>query len=96
MNIQEISLESKVCQSEGNIVSDMDGEKVMMSINNGKYYNLGEIGGEIWDLIKTPISVNEIILTLMSIYDVEKTECEEHVISFLKHLSKEKIIHFEV
>ena len=24
----------------------MDGEKVMLSIQNGKYYNLGEIGGE--------------------------------------------------
>jgi len=30
---------------EGNIVSNMDGEKVMLSIKNGKYYNLGEIGG---------------------------------------------------
>ena len=28
----------------------MDGEKVMLSINNGKYYNLGEIGGDIWEL----------------------------------------------
>ena len=36
---QNISLENMIVQSKGNIVSDMDGEKVMLSINNGKYYN---------------------------------------------------------
>lgn len=41
----KINLDHYIVQSEGNIVSDMDGEKVMLSIKNGKYYNLGKIGG---------------------------------------------------
>ena len=49
-SIQTISLNSTVMQSEGNIVSDMDGEKVMMSVSNNKYYNLGVMGGEIWEM----------------------------------------------
>ena len=54
MNINEISLESVVSQVDGQIVSDMGGEKVMLSIHNGKYYNLGGLGGRIWEqLIKT-------------------------------------------
>lgn len=42
--IQEskIDVNHVIVQVEGNIVSDMDGEKVMLSIKNGKYYNLGE------------------------------------------------------
>ncbi|MEH7510936.1 lasso peptide biosynthesis PqqD family chaperone, partial [Priestia megaterium] len=43
-----------VTQSEGNIVSDMGNEKVMLNIENGKYYNLGEIGGDIWESISKP------------------------------------------
>ena len=42
---KKISCNHLVVQSPGNIVSDMDGEKVMLSVHNGKYYNLGEIGG---------------------------------------------------
>ena len=49
-SIQTISLNSTVMQSEGNIVSDMDGEKVMMSVSNNKYYNLGVMEGEIWEM----------------------------------------------
>ncbi|MEH7308974.1 PqqD family protein, partial [Neobacillus drentensis] len=35
ISTQKISLNSKVVQTEGNIVSDMDGEKVMLSIESG-------------------------------------------------------------
>jgi hypothetical protein len=90
-----IPLNIRIIQGQGNIVSDMDGEKVMMNINNGNYYNLGKIGGRIWSLISTPISVAELVSTLMSEYDVEQTVCEEQVNSFLKHLLKEKLIHLD-
>ncbi|MEI4828877.1 lasso peptide biosynthesis PqqD family chaperone [Bacillus sp. FJAT-53711] len=92
INTQKISIDCLIIQSEGNIVSNMDGEKVMMSIHNGKYYNLGTPGSTIWDLIKTPISINQLITTLMSKYDVEKNECEKQVISFLERLYEEGLI----
>lgn len=84
-----------VSQSEGNIVSDMDGEKVMLSISNGKYYNLGEIGGVIWDLIKTPTSINQLMNTLLDQYEIEQNEYEDQVLSFLEKLVEEKLIKLE-
>ena len=89
---QTISLNNIVSQSEGNIVSNMGVEKVMLSVQNGKYYNLGEIGGEIWDLIESPKSVNEVISSLVNEYDVTQADCEEQVLSFLEHLYNEKLI----
>lgn len=89
---KNISLNQSVVQVKGNIVSDMGGEKVMLSVNKGKYFNLGEIGGDIWELIEEKTSVNQIIDTLMSNYNVEQAECEEQVISFLKLLLKEELI----
>ncbi|WP_111901844.1 lasso peptide biosynthesis PqqD family chaperone [Bacillus cereus] len=95
INTKKISLECKVVQSIGNIVSDMDGEKVMLSVQKGKYYNLGEMGGEIWELIKEPISVTQLITTLLSNYDVERVNCEEQVLSFLECLFQENLIQIE-
>lgn len=93
MKRNPILREHIIYQSEGNIVSNMDGEKVMLSIQNGKYYNLGEMGGEIWDCMKTPIKVKEIINLLMTRYDVERDECEDQVIAFLGQLLAEGIVH---
>ncbi|QBP41994.1 lasso peptide biosynthesis PqqD family chaperone [Paenisporosarcina antarctica] len=82
-------------QSPGNIVSDMDGDKVMLSVHNGKYYNLGELGGAIWDLIKEPLTFQQLVETLRSQYEVDQTECEEQVTDFLSKLKKDGLITIE-
>ncbi|HWJ76737.1 MAG TPA: lasso peptide biosynthesis PqqD family chaperone [Niallia sp.] len=84
-----------VSQGEGNIVSDMGGEKVMLSIGNGKYYNLGEIGGVIWDLAKKPITIDQVVTKLVSQYEVEKNECEQQVMKFVKQLIDEGLLIIE-
>lgn len=89
---RNISLDQLVVQIKGNIVSNMGGEKVMLSVKNGKYYNLGEIGGEIWDLIDEKTTVNQLVESVMSIYAVEQSKCEEQVLSFLEHLLDESLI----
>ncbi|MDQ0270917.1 lasso peptide biosynthesis PqqD family chaperone [Cytobacillus purgationiresistens] len=87
-----VSLKDKVQQVKGNLVSDMGGEKVMLSIENGKYYNLGEIGGDIWELISEPIEIDQIVSKLMDHYEVTREECETEVTSFLAQLKKENLI----
>ncbi|TXC92352.1 lasso peptide biosynthesis PqqD family chaperone [Metabacillus litoralis] len=88
-----IALEDTVTQVKGIICSDMAGEKVMLSVKNGKYYNLGETGGVIWDLIENPIKVREIVESMKAEYDVNDQECEIQVRSFLDNLIREGLIH---
>ncbi|EEL78896.1 hypothetical protein bcere0028_54820 [Bacillus cereus AH1271] len=89
---QAILLNQSVAQVKGNVVSDMDGEKVMLSIKNGKYYNLGKMGGVIWERIEKPIPVTELVTTLISEYEVEKLQCEGQVLSFLEMLLEEGLV----
>ncbi len=89
---QNISTNHFAVQGKGNIVSDMGGEKVMLNISKGKYYNLGEIGGEIWELIKKPTQILVIINTLTVSYLVEPNACEEHVLLFLEQLLVEGLV----
>lgn len=88
----KIKPETLIQQRLGNIVSDMDGEKVMMSIQNGKYYNLGAIGGIIWDEIANSTSIEKLVGKLTDKYDIEKTECMNQVICFIEKLQDEKLI----
>ncbi|MGA6841345.1 lasso peptide biosynthesis PqqD family chaperone [Priestia megaterium] len=88
----KIAKNTLVSQKPGNIVSDMDGEKVMLSIQSSKYFNLGEIGGEIWGLIKEPTSIHNLVKTIQSQYDVDQDECEQQVTAFLNQLIEEELI----
>lgn len=77
---------------KGNIVSNMNGEMVMLSIHNGKYYNFGEIGGHIWEAMNGTISIDSLIGTLMQTYEIEEETCREQVLLFLEDLLTEQLI----
>ncbi len=92
MDEKEISLDRTVVQTEGLLVSNMDGEKVMMSVKNGKYYNLGNVGGRIWELLASPIRIEALMEALLDEYDIDEVTCQEQVVSFLQMLKKEELI----
>ncbi|MFP4977466.1 lasso peptide biosynthesis PqqD family chaperone [Paenibacillus sp. CN-4] len=89
-----LSMESVLVQREGNIASDMDGEKVMLNVKNGKYYNLGEVGGEIWSALEAPASVSRVVDTIRETYDVSAEKAEHDVLAFLRHLLDEGLVEF--
>lgn len=71
---------------------DLDGEKVIMNLEKGKYFSLNEIGSKIWEMISAEISVNKIITSLVDAYNVDKIECEECVIEYLRNLENIELI----
>lgn len=95
MTSQLISFDQIVVQAPGCIVSDMDGEKVMMSVESGKYYSLGQTGGRVWEMVAAPTAVKEIVEALLFEYDVEPEVCKEQVLAFLQQLAKERLILIE-
>ncbi|MBB6018958.1 hypothetical protein HNR77_000015 [Paenibacillus sp. JGP012] len=92
----KINANDRVKRKEGNLVSDMGGEKVMMSITSGKYYNLGNTGGRIWELIAEEQTLEQLIQALAAEYDIEPERCGEQVMSFLEHLLREDLIEVTV
>ncbi|AGA59242.1 MAG: lasso peptide biosynthesis PqqD family chaperone [Thermobacillus sp.] len=87
-----IAADCIVVQKPGAIVSDMNGEKVMLSVENGKYYNLGKQGGRIWELIASPIAIPDLVSALTAEYDIDRETCERDVLKFLASLQREKMI----
>ena len=68
------------------IAADMDGDLVMMSIEQGSYFGLQGIGPFIWTTLKTPISFADLCEKVTSEYDIAPTTCEEDVREFIGKL----------
>ena len=95
MKRKRVSTHTIVSQVEEIVSSDIEGETVMMSIENGKYYGMDAIGGRIWKLIEHPIKVSDLIDTLLERFHVDRETCERDVLKFLNELNDEKIIKVE-
>lgn len=76
----------KLKRKEGIMTADMHGSTVMMDIVTGKYYNLGEVGGEIWALLEDEMTVKTMIDTLTKNYNVSREQCTKDTVPFLEKL----------
>lgn len=92
MSVELITANELVIQSDGYLVSEMNGEKIMLSIENGKYYNLGQLGGRVWELMASPVSIKDMVKQLVTEYEIEPGDCEQQVCNFLQKLAAEGLI----
>jgi hypothetical protein len=90
MNI--INHQSIIQRSNKLVSSNMDGETVMMSIENGEYFGLNPVGSRMWELIENPIEVDALIELLLDEFDVSREQCEIETMEFLNHLLDKKLL----
>ena len=61
--------------SEGVIFSDLNGEVVILNMNNGTYYGLDEVGHRVWTMIQEPVSLKDVQGAIVDEYDVDPERC---------------------
>ena len=73
-------------------ITELDGEKVMVDFETGKYFIIKGCGNDIWDMLSEEISPAEIIDKLLAEYDVSREECEQSVMDFLGKMEEYNFI----
>lgn len=76
----------------GIYTAQMNGETVMMDIDTGKYYNLGDVGGRIWDILEQPMTLGELVEKLVSEYNVSAEKCAADIKPFLEKMAAAGLI----
>jgi len=88
----ELNEDTNIKRNEDILASDLDGEKVMMSIQKGEYYGLGKTGTFIWDNIQEPILISDLVHLITEKYSVSKEQCLKDIIPFLTDLVEKELI----
>lgn len=67
-------------------------ETLMMSIEQGQYYALGESADQLWRMLDGEVRIADIVDKLVAYYDVAADRCEAEVLPFLEQLLEERLI----
>lgn len=76
----------QVCRIGDVLDADIDGEVVMMNIEQGRYFGLNQTGTRIWALLAQPVVISDLCDKLMAEFSVPQKQCEEEVVAFLENL----------
>ncbi len=85
-------MDTVVAHGEDLVSCELDGEVVLMSIENGSYFRIDEIGSRIWTLLDEPRRVSDLCDLLMLEFDVARGQCESDVLNFLNQMRADQLI----
>ena len=74
------------------LFNEIDGEVVMLSIENSEYYGMDRVGSHIWEKIKEPISFKQLVNNLIKEYNVNEQQCIKDTTIFITNLLDKKLI----
>lgn len=82
-------MESLVRQSEDQVSALKDDEIMLMSIQNGRYYNLNRVSTRIWQLIEEPRKIAHVCDQMIEDFDVPRQDCQREVLQHIGQLVDE-------
>ncbi len=81
-----------VSRSPSVLTAEVDGEIVMMSIEQGHYFGLDRIGSDIWKRIDPPCSFAALIDGLATDYEADRATIITDVKTLLDHMVERDIV----
>jgi hypothetical protein len=86
------SLTTTVAAGRHQVSCDLAGEAVILQLQDGVYYGLNPVGARVWQLLKEPRTVGDIMSRILDEYDVDPSRCEQDLSALLLELSSKKLI----
>lgn len=82
----------KLARVDGWLSSNMDTELVMMSIETGNYVSISRVGARIYEMLKTPATLDDVCARLVEEYDVQPETCRAEVETFITEMTAQGAI----
>lgn len=75
------------------VISEIiDGEAVLVNLDNGIYYSMDNVGADVWSFIEHGLSTNQIVELIVNRYEGDQSEIETGVRLLLDDLQSENLI----
>jgi len=80
--------DSATVRAAGDLLASAFGQElVILSLKDGVYYGLEDVGARIWELLQRPIRVSALRDALVAEYEVEPARCGRDLRSLLQDLA---------
>ena len=81
-----------ISRSPSVLTAEVDGEIVMMSIEQGRYFGLDDIGSDIWKRIEPPCSFAALIDGLTADYEADRAAIAADVQVLLDRMAEQDVV----
>lgn len=88
-----LTLQSSLLPRADEVVAKvLDGEAIMVNVASGMYYNMANVGADVWELIAAGHTLAEVVTALTQRFEVTSEQAESDVLALASTLLEEKLV----
>ena len=87
-----VNIEMYPKHCEGVIYRNIEGEAVVLNLDNGFYYSLNELGTDIWEMCDGTVNIQEMIKCVYDEYEVTYEQARDDVLELMGDLVREGLV----
>jgi hypothetical protein len=87
-----LTAQSRIARSKNQTSCDLDDETAIVNFENGVYYGLDPTGARVWNLLREPVTIEELCSSLGRVYDVEPSRLESDIRAFIGDLAEQGLV----
>ena len=81
-----------VTATKRQVACTLEGEAVILHLEDGVYYGLNEVGTRVWQLVQVPRNVEQIVHALVEEFDVQPERCQKDVGAIIAELAARGLV----
>lgn len=85
-------LPQKIIASTEVICQELDGEMVILDLQQEQYFGLNDVGTRLWQLVSAGRNTDEIMETLLSEFDVDEVTLRSDIGGLIQQLTAAKLV----
>ena len=86
---------ARVVANRRNVSCTVEGEVIILHLDEGVYYGLNQVGARIWELVQQPRTESEVVETLVEEFEVDRARCSADVRELLTELGERNLVRWQ-
>jgi hypothetical protein len=74
------------------VCCEVEGEAVILHLQTGVYFGLDGVGKRLWELLQSPVTIDNLVATVQREYEVDPEACRQDVERFVEELSRHDLV----
>ncbi len=87
-----LSADTRIVLSGDQVSCDLGGEAAIVNLKNGVYYGLDPVGARVWNLLRAPVTLAQLLDALLAMYEVERPTLEADIRAFVNQLADQGLV----
>jgi hypothetical protein len=88
----EITPATVLVAARDQVSTELEGEAVILGLADGVYYGLDGVGALVWERLREPRSVAELVGAVTATFDVDAVTAERDLLALLRELAGRRLV----